>query len=158
MCSSSVAARKRSTRRFRSLVPTSPPFRRTRPSFTTSTACDVVRKTKVKVGVVVSNTGRIKQVPLREITPKQMSVRNAHYQYLLPPAIVSNQFGDLERWALRPRKVRGADVWGKWRQNGAARYRVNVSRLYVRAAPCFPSSSRNRVLASLVGIRKSYRP
>ena len=45
---------------------------------TTGASSDVVRKTKVKVGVVVSNTGRIKQVPLREITPKQMSVRNAH--------------------------------------------------------------------------------
>ena len=44
-----------------------------------------------------------------------------------------NQFGDLERCALRPSNVHSADGWDEVLKPVAARYRGKLSRLYFRA-------------------------
>ena len=49
------------------------------------------------------------------------------------PLFVFNQFGDLERCALRPGNVHSADGWDGVLKPVVARYRGKVSRLYFRA-------------------------
>ena len=49
------------------------------------------------------------------------------------PLFVFNQFGDLERCALRPGNVHSADGWKDVLAPVVARYRGKVSRLYFRA-------------------------
>jgi hypothetical protein len=44
-----------------------------------------------------------------------------------------NQFGDLERCALRPGNVHSADGWDEVLKPVVARYRGKVSRIYFRA-------------------------
>jgi hypothetical protein len=44
-----------------------------------------------------------------------------------------NQFGDLERCALRPGNVHGADSWERVLKPVVERYRGKVSRIYFRA-------------------------
>ena len=66
-----------------------------------------------------------------------MSVWNGHYECTCyHPLFVFNQFGDLERCALRPGNVHSAD-----RCEGVlpvlARYRGKVSRIYFRADASF---------------------
>src|SRR5450759_3873491 len=49
------------------------------------------------------------------------------------PLFVFNQFGDLERCALRPGNVHSADSWREVLEPVVARYRGKVSRIYFRA-------------------------
>jgi hypothetical protein len=63
-----------------------------------------------------------------------MSVWNGHYECACyHPLFVFNQFGDLERCALRPRNVHSADGWEAVLRPVVARYRGKLSRLYFRA-------------------------
>src|SRR6476660_6276477 len=65
---------------------------------------------------------------------QEMSVWNGHYACTCcHPLFVFNQFGDLERSALRPGNVHGADGWHDVLDPVVARYRGKVSRLYFRA-------------------------
>src|ERR687893_1210513 len=53
------------------------------------------------------------------------------------PLFVFNQFGDLERCALRPGNVHSADGWRAVLEPVVARYRGKVKRLYFRADAAF---------------------
>ena len=65
---------------------------------------------------------------------QEMSVLNGHYDCTCyHPLFVFNQFGDLERCALRPGNVHSADGWKEVLDPVVARYRGQVSRLYFRA-------------------------
>ena len=65
---------------------------------------------------------------------QENSVWNGHYECTCyHPLFVFNQFGDLERRALRPGNVHSADVWKDVLDPVVARYRGKVSRLYFRA-------------------------
>jgi hypothetical protein len=65
---------------------------------------------------------------------QEMSVWNGHYECTCyHPLFVFNQFGDLERCALRPGNVHSADGWENVLKPVVARYRGKVSRLYFRA-------------------------
>ena len=59
---------------------------------------------------------------------------NGHYDCTCyHPLFVFNQFGDLERCALRPGNVHSADGWKNVLKPVVARYRGKVSRIYFRA-------------------------
>jgi Transposase DDE domain group 1 len=75
---------------------------------------------------------------------QEMSVWNGHYECTCyHPLFVFNQFGDLERCALRPGNVRSADGWDGVLKPVVARYRGKVSRIYFRAEKAsFPSWHR----------------
>ena len=63
-----------------------------------------------------------------------MSVWNGHYDCTCyHPLFLFNQFGDLERSALRPGNVHSADGWHDVLDPVVARYRGKVSRIYFRA-------------------------
>jgi hypothetical protein len=63
-----------------------------------------------------------------------MSVWNGHYECTCyHPLFVFNQFGDLERCALRPGNVHSADEWEGALKPVVARYQGKVSRIYFRA-------------------------
>jgi len=65
---------------------------------------------------------------------QEMSVWNGHYECTCyHPLFVFNQFGDLERCALRPGNVHSADGWEGVLEPVVARYRGKLSRLYFRA-------------------------
>jgi hypothetical protein len=69
---------------------------------------------------------------------QEMSVWNGHYVCACyHPLFVFNQFGDLERCALRPGNGHSADGWKDVLEPVVARYRGNVSRLYFRADAAF---------------------
>lgn len=51
-----------------------------------------------------------------------------------------NQFGDLERCALRPGNVHAADGWGKLLEPVVARYRDRALRRYFRADAAFANA------------------
>ena len=69
---------------------------------------------------------------------QEMSVWNGHYACTCyHPLFVFNQFGDLERCALRPGNVHSADGWKDVLEPVVARYRGKVSRLYFRADAAF---------------------
>src|SRR5271167_3402840 len=53
------------------------------------------------------------------------------------PLFVFNQFGDLERCALRPGNVHSADNWEGTLRPVVARYRGKIARLYFRADAAF---------------------
>src|SRR5262249_45402873 len=53
------------------------------------------------------------------------------------PLFVFNQFGDLERSALRPGNVHSADGWDGTLKPVVARYEGKVSRIYFRADAAF---------------------
>src|ERR687884_2228708 len=55
------------------------------------------------------------------------------------PLFVFNQFGDLERCALRPGNVHSAEGWRELLQPVIARYRTRVMRHYFRADAAFAS-------------------
>src|SRR5262249_55133304 len=66
------------------------------------------------------------------------SVWNGHYACTCyHPLFVFNQFGDLERCALRPGNVHSADGWDGTLKPVVARYQRKVSRIYVRADAAF---------------------
>src|SRR6202049_4166847 len=65
---------------------------------------------------------------------QENSVWNGHYACTCyHPLFVFNQFGDLERCALRPGNVHSADGWDEVLKPVVARYQGNVSRIYFRA-------------------------
>ena len=65
---------------------------------------------------------------------QEMSVWNGHFECTCyHPLFVFNQFGDLERCALRPGNVHSADGWKDVLEPVVARYRGQVSRLHLRA-------------------------
>jgi hypothetical protein len=65
---------------------------------------------------------------------QENSVWNGHYECTCyHPLFVFNQYGDLERCALRPGNVHSADGWRNVLEPVVARYRRKLSRLYFRA-------------------------
>jgi hypothetical protein len=65
---------------------------------------------------------------------QEMSVWNGHYACTCyHPLFVFNQFGDLERCALRPGNVHSADGWDGVLKPVVTRYQGKVSRIYFRA-------------------------
>ena len=69
---------------------------------------------------------------------QEMSVWNGHYECTCyHPLFVFNQYGDLERCALRPGNVHSADGWQNVLEPVVARYRRKLSRLYFRADAAF---------------------
>ena len=69
---------------------------------------------------------------------QEMSVWNGHYACTCyHPLFVFNQFGDLERCALRPGNVHSADGWDGVLKPVVARYQGKVSRIYFRADAAF---------------------
>ncbi|MBM3395876.1 MAG: IS1380 family transposase [Betaproteobacteria bacterium] len=69
---------------------------------------------------------------------QEMSSWNGHYACTCyHPLFVFNQFGDLERCALRPGNVHSADGWHGVLEPVVARYRGRVSALYFRADAAF---------------------
>ncbi|MCA3555268.1 IS1380 family transposase [Aestuariivirga sp.] len=72
---------------------------------------------------------------------QEMSVWNGHFECTCyHPLFVFNQFGDLERCALRPGNVHSADGWKDVLEPVVARYRGQVSRLHLRADAGFANS------------------
>src|SRR5262249_57133182 len=66
---------------------------------------------------------------------QEMSVWNGHYACTCyHPLFVFNQFGDLERCALRPCNVHSADGWDGVLKPVVARYRDMLSRIYFCAS------------------------
>ena len=69
---------------------------------------------------------------------QEMSIWNGHYQSTCyHPLFVFNQFGDLERCALRPGNVHSADGWEDVLKPVILRYRGRVWRIYFRADAAF---------------------
>src|SRR5262245_58921716 len=69
---------------------------------------------------------------------QEMSVWNGHYACTCyHPLFVFNQFGDLERCALRPGNVHSADGWDGVLKPVVVRYQGKVSRIYFRADAAF---------------------
>ena len=65
---------------------------------------------------------------------QEHSVWNGHYDCTCyHPLFVFNQYGDLERCALRPGNVHSADGWEAVLKPVVARYQGKVSRIYFRA-------------------------
>jgi hypothetical protein len=65
---------------------------------------------------------------------QEHSIWNGHYACTCyHPLFVFNQFGDLERCALRPGNVHSADGWDGVLKPVVARYQGKVSRIYFRA-------------------------
>ncbi len=65
---------------------------------------------------------------------QENSVWNGHYDCTCyHPLFVFNQFGDLERCALRPGNVHSADGWESVLKPVVTRYKREVSRIYFRA-------------------------
>jgi hypothetical protein len=69
---------------------------------------------------------------------QEMSVWNGHYACTCyHPLFVFNQFGDLERCALRPGNVHSADGWENVLRPVIVRYQGKVLRIYFRADAAF---------------------
>ena len=69
---------------------------------------------------------------------QEMSVWNGHYACTCyHPLFVFNQFGDLERCALRPGNVHSADGWEHVLKPVIVRYQGKVLRIYFRADAAF---------------------
>jgi len=69
---------------------------------------------------------------------QENSVWNGHYACTCyHPLFVFNQFGDLERCALRAGNVHSADGWDDVLKPVVARYQGKVSRIYFRADAAF---------------------
>src|SRR5499427_9088932 len=69
---------------------------------------------------------------------REYSVWNGHYACTCyHPLFVFNQFGDLERCALRPGNVHSADGWKDVLDPVVQRYRGKVTRIYFRADAAF---------------------
>src|SRR5260370_31747844 len=61
------------------------------------------------------------------------------------PLFVFNQFGDVERCALRPGNVHSADGWRAVLEPVIARYRGTMKRLYFRGDAAFAKSRAVRI-------------
>src|ERR1700737_1552409 len=71
---------------------------------------------------------------------QENSVWNGHYDCTCYHSLfVFNQFGDLERCALRPGNVHSADGWDGVLKPVVERYQGKVSRIYFRADAGFAS-------------------
>ena len=69
---------------------------------------------------------------------QEMIIWNGHYACTCyHPLFVFNQFGDLERSALRPGNVHSADGWDGVLKPVVTRYQGKVSRIYFRADAAF---------------------
>src|SRR5262249_45440078 len=69
---------------------------------------------------------------------QENSVWNGHYACTCyHPLFVFNQFGDLERFALRPGNVHSADGWKDVLDPVVQRYRGKVTRIYFPADAAF---------------------
>jgi len=69
---------------------------------------------------------------------QENSVWNGHYECTCyHPLFVFNQFGDLERCALRPGNVHSADGWESMLKPVIVRYQGKVLRIYFRADAAF---------------------
>ena len=78
---------------------------------------------------------------------QEMSIWNGHYQSTCyHPLFVFNQFGDLERCALRPGNVHSADGWQGVLKPVILRYRGRVWRIYFRADAAFAMPGVNEYL------------
>jgi hypothetical protein len=87
---------------------------------------------------------------------QEMSAWNGHYECTCyHPLFVFNQFGDLERCALRPGNVHSADGWENVLKPVVARYRGKVSRVYFRADAGFANPDVSKPSAS--SMRSVYR-
>src|ERR1700731_2028112 len=88
---------------------------------------------------------------------QENSVWNGHYDCTCyHPLFVFNQFGDLERCALRPGNVHSADGWQAVLKPVVARYRGKVSRIYFRADAGFANPEVYEYLES-EGIKYAIR-
>jgi hypothetical protein len=91
---------------------------------------------------------------------QEMSVWNGHYACACyHPLFVFNQFGDLERSALRPGNVHSADGWDGVLKPVIARYQSKVSRIFsgrTRPLQCPRSTSSWKPSGS--SMRSGYRP
>ena len=88
---------------------------------------------------------------------QEMSVWNGHYECTCyHPLFVFNQFGDLERCALRPGNVHSADGWKGVLDPVVARYRGKVARIYFRADAGFANPDVYEYLEA-EGIRYAIR-
>jgi len=91
---------------------------------------------------------------------QEMSVWNGHYACACyHPLFVFNQFGDLERCALRPGNVHSADGWDGVLKPVVARYQGKISPIYFRAdaaLQCPRSTSSWKPSGSIM--RSGYRP
>jgi Transposase DDE domain group 1 len=69
---------------------------------------------------------------------QENSVWNGHYECTCyHPLFIFDQFGDLERCALRPSNVHSADGWQRVLKPVVNRYLGKVSRIYFRADAAF---------------------
>jgi hypothetical protein len=69
---------------------------------------------------------------------QEKSCWNGHYECTCyHPLFLFNQFGDLERCALRPGNVHSADDWESVLKPVVARYKGSVSRIYFRGDAAF---------------------
>src|SRR5262249_14502834 len=88
---------------------------------------------------------------------QEMSVWNGHYACTCyHPLFVFNQFGDLERCALRAGNVHSADGWDDVLKPVVARYQGKVSRIYFRADAAFAMPEVYEFLEAEP--RSGYRP
>src|ERR1700740_931652 len=88
---------------------------------------------------------------------QEMSVWNGHYACACyHPLFLFNQFGDLERCALRPGNVHNADGWEGVLKPVVTRYQSKVSRLYFRADAGFANPEVYEYLEA-EGIRYAIR-
>jgi Transposase DDE domain group 1 len=91
---------------------------------------------------------------------QEVSVWNGHYACTCyHPLFVFNQFGDLERCALRAGNVHSADGWNRVLKPVVARYQGKVSRIYFRADAAFAMpESMSSWKPSGSSMRSGYRP
>jgi hypothetical protein len=90
---------------------------------------------------------------------QETSVWNGHYACTCyHPLFVFNQFGDLERCALRPGNVHSADGWDGVLKPVVARYQGNVSRIYFRADAAFCQRSTSSWKPSGSNMRSACQP
>ncbi len=80
---------------------------------------------------------------------QEQSVWNGHFGYTCyHPLFVFNQFGDLERCALRPGNVHSADNWEAVLKPVVARYKREASRICFRGDAAFAMPSMYEYLES----------
>src|SRR5690349_24407167 len=80
---------------------------------------------------------------------QEKSVWNGHYACTCyHPLFVLNQFGDVERCALRPGNVHSADGWRAVLEPVIARYRGVVRHLYFRGDAAFANPEIYELLES----------
>jgi Transposase DDE domain group 1 len=95
---------------------------------------------------------------------QENSVWNGHYDCTCyHPLFVFNQFGDLQRCALRPGNVHSVDGWEGVLKPVVERYRGKVSRIYFRADAGFTTCGaklpfRSKILQSGIEESMTYEP